>query len=509
MSQLKQVLRMLAQGEAFKSIERDTGISRTTIKRYHRLIHARALNVGELLLREDPELLHLLQSPEQADLARQQDFTRRLDYFFRQLQEDHMTRQLLWEEYKRDYPDGYQYSRFCHYLQQYDRSRKATLSMEHKAGDKLFIDFAGDKWHYIDRASGEVVPCELFVTTLGYSNFTTVVATHSQKMEDVIQATVTSLEWVGGSPGVIVPDNLKSAVHKADRYEPVINDAFLDMANHYNMVVLPARIRKPKDKAKVERAVNIAYQRVLAPLRKMTFYSLQELNTALREQTDLLNERTMQQYGCSRKVLLERDERPRLQALPAQRYEIKHHRVLTVMQNGHVYLSNTRQYYSAPYRYIGCKVHVIATATLLRIYHQGACIATHVTTQTRRYNTIDEHMASHHRAVLEGMNEDRLRQMAKALGEPVLQVIETVLARSIHPEQAFRACQGILSLARKTSAQTLVESCLIALDYQVCNYRNIERLVHGRYAHRDGHKPPDAVPLPEHGNIRGAEHYQA
>lgn len=509
MSQLKQVLRMLAQGEAFKRIERDTGISRTTIKRYHRLIHAQALNVDELLLREDPELLHLLQSPEQADLARRQDFTRRLDYFFEQLQEGHVTKQLLWEEYKRDYPDGYQYSRFCHYLQQYDRSRKGTMSMEHKAGDKLFIDFAGDKWHYIDRASGEVVPCELFIATLGYSNFTTVVATHSQKMEEVIQATVASLEWIGGSPGVIVPDNLKSAVRQADRYEPVINDAFLDMANHYGMVVLPARIRKPKDKAKVERAVNIAYQRVLAPLRKMTFYSLQELNAALREQTDLLNARTMQQYDCSRNVLLERDERPHLLALPELRYEIKHHRVLKVMQNGHIYLSNARKYYSVPYRYIGCKVHVITTATVLRIYHQGACIATHVTTQAQRYNTIAAHMASHHRAVMEGMNEDRLRQAAKALGEPVLQVIETVLARSIHPEQAFRSCQGILSLARKTSAQTLVESCQIALDYQVCTYRNIERLTHGRYAHRDVCTPSGAMPLPAHANIRGAEHYQA
>lgn len=509
MSQLKQVLRMLSQGEAIKNIVRHTGISRTTVKRYNRLIHLRALNVEELLALEEPELIHLLQSSGSSELERHQDFSRRLDLFRKELENPHMTRQLLWEKYKREYPEGYQYSRFCYYLQQDDRSRKATMPIEHKAGDKLFIDFTGDKVHYVDRDTGELVTCELFVSTLGYSNFTTVVATHSQTIEDVIRATVTSLEWIGGRPRAIVPDNLKSAVQKADAHEPRINEAFLDMANHYGLVVLPTRVRKPKDKAKVERSVNLTYQRVLAPLRKTTFYSLEEMNTALREQTDLLNQRMMQQYDCSREALLERDERSLLGELPEQRYEIKHHLVLTVQHNGHIYVSRTKQYYSAPYRHIGCKVHVITTSTLLRIYYKGTIIATHAIPTSRKYNTIPQHMASHHRAVLEGMNEDRIREKASVLGAPVLQVIEQVLARSVHPEQAYKSCQGILSLAHKTSKEILTESCLIALEYQVCTYRNIERLAHGRYANRGVLNPHKPAPLPPHTNIRGAEHYQS
>lgn len=507
MTHFKQILRLFSQGQKIKAIVRETGISRTTIKRYLRIIKDRELNLEELLLMEDLRIEHLLNSPLKTEKERHQDFMMRLDKLQQELQHPHVTKQLLWEEYKREYPDGYQYSQFCHYLQLYDRSQKASFIGQHNPGDKLYVDFTGDKLHYVDRISGEIITCEVYVATMGYSNYMAVVAAPSQKIEDVVDATVIALECIGGSPAAIVPDNLKAAVQQAHRYEPRINEVFLDMANHYGMAVIPARPGKPKDKAKVERAVTISYQRIFAPLRKLTFYSLQELNTALQEQTTLLNQRMMQQYECSREVLLERDERPVLRALPVERYQIKKQQVLTLQRNGHVYLSKEKKYYSAPSKFIGFKVHVIITSSLVRIYYQGNCIATHAADKSGKYVTVDEHMASHHRAVRDGLNEQVLKQRAASIGPPVLAVLEEVFQRSIHPEQAYKSCQGILSLAKKTSKEILIESCLIALEYQVCTYRNVERLAQGRYASREYLKPVKNTSIPEHPNVRGADHY--
>lgn len=507
MSQFKQVLRLYSQGQKIKAIVRETGVSRTTIKGYLRTIDSRALDIEELLRLEDLQIAHLLHAPLKTEKERQQDFMGRLDKLQQELQHPHVTKQLLWEEYKREYPDGYQYSQFCYYLQLYDRSQKSSFIGKHNPGDKLYVDFSGDKLHYVDRKTGEIIHCEVFVATMGYSNFIAVVATPSQKIEDVIDATVTAIEYIGGSPKAIVPDNLKAAVQQAHRYEPRINEVFLDMANHYGMAVLPTRSAKPKDKAKVERAVTISYQRVFAPLRKQTFYSLHELNVALREQTTLLNQRKMQQYEGSREVLLERDERPILTPLPTERYQIKKQLILTVQRNSHVYMSKDKKYYSAPSRFVGFKVHVIITASLVRLYYQGNCIATHAADKAGKYVTVDEHMASHHRAVADGMDEQVLKERASSIGPPVLAVIEEVFKRSKHPEQAYKSCQGILALAKKTSKEILLESCLIALEYQVCTYRNVERLAQGRYASRAFVKPDEPRLIPKHPNVRGASHY--
>ena len=314
MSQLKHILRLISQSHGLKTIVRQTGVSRNTIKSYLRILQGKEISIEEALKLEDPQLSHLLRSPSKYEEQRHQDFLSRLEYFNEEGKKPHVTKQLLWEEYKSENPQGYQYSRFCYYLQLYDRSQNAVLIREHHPGDKLFLDFTGDKLSYID-ASGIKVDCEVFVATMGYSNFIAVDAVHSQKLSDVLHATVCVLGQIGGCPKVLVPDNLKSAVTRADRYEPVINPLFLDLANHYNMVVLPTRPRKPRDKAKVEVSVRIVYQRLFAPLRKLTFHSLQEIKKALLDLALQLNNRTMKQYGCSRNVLLERDERSLLTSL--------------------------------------------------------------------------------------------------------------------------------------------------------------------------------------------------
>lgn len=418
-----------------------------------------------------------------------------------------MTRQLLWEEYKREYPQGYQYSRFCYYLQRYGRKEQAVLVGEHPAGEKMFIDFTGDKLHFVDRQTGVIVPCDVYVATLGYSNYIFVRATLSQKTEEVIAATVSAVEDFGGSPRAIVPDNMKTAVKRPDRYAPVINEAFLDMANHYSMVVLPARVKKPRDKAKVERSVQIVYQRIFAALRKQTFYSVQELNEALKDQARLLNERTMQQQECSRQVLLERDERAALLPLPKERYEMRYHLQLTLQANSHVYVSRQKKYYSAPYQYIGNKVEVIITTSLVRIYFKGECIATHPVNRSLKYNTQDQHLPSHHQFVRKGMNEQVLKERAAVYGDAVLKVIMQVLQSSHHPEQAFNSCLGILALAKKTSAETLNKSCLIALDFNVCSFKHVQRIAYDQFANRNLPTPAQSTALPAHPNIRGASNY--
>jgi transposase len=507
MSQLKQLLRLIHQGQSIKGIARDTGISKNTVKVYQGLLHERGINLEEALGWEDPYLEQMLRSPVQKEKLRHDDFLSRLSYFQKELAHSHMTRQLLWEEYKQENPQGYQYSQFCHYLQLYDRKSKATLVIQHLPADKLFIDFSGDKLHYIDRSTGEVVFCPVFVATLGHSNYSFHIATHSQSTEDVIQATVCALEDIGGSPRVIVPDNLKAAVVQSNRYEPRINEAFLDMANHYQMVVLPTRARKPKDKAKVERAVQISYQRVFARIRKRTFYSLQELNQAIAEQSLLLNQRPMQQLGRSRQQLLEMEERPLLKALPEHPYELRHHLTLTLQQNCHVYLSRNKTYFSAPYRLIGNKVQVIITSSLVRIYHQGECVATHNAKTRLKYNSQKEHLPSHHQIVLDGLNEESIKERAARIGESVLEVVKKILLSSKHPEQAFNACKGIFALEKKVTKDVLVESCVVALKYNVCTYRNIERLATGRYANRSYLDENQSKPLPPNPNVRGADNY--
>lgn len=508
MSKLKQILLLLSQGHSLKGIVRQTGVSRNTIKGYIKTLQDVNMSIDDVLGLEHPEMEHLLSAPVRLEKERKRDFLQRLSMLQSELELPHMTKQLLWEEYKRDNPKGYQYAQFCHYLSLHDKTRKATLPQEHKAGDKIFVDFTGQKMYYVDMSSGARIACEIFIAVLGYSNYMAAVAVHTQKLQDVITATVDALAYIGGSPSAIVPDNLKSAVTASDRYEPIINEVFLDMANYYGMAVLPARARKPKDKAKVERAVTIFYQRILAPLRKQTFYNLHELNTAIREMTTLFNQRKMQQSDYSRAALFERDEHALLRPLPAEPYQIRREVILTVQQNCHVYLSGQKQYYSVPYRLIGLKVHVIITKMLVRIYHQGICVSTHPAQTTAKYCTITEHLPSHHQIILKGMNQASLEQQAASIGAPVLAVIERVFKKSIHPEQAYKSCQGILALSKKTSKEILIQSCEIALQYDACTYRHVQRLALGQYANRNYLLAQSDGKLPTHENLRGGNHYQ-
>jgi transposase len=306
-----------------------------------------------------------------------EDFQERLPYFERELKRKHVTRHLLWKEYLSEYPSGYQYTQFCYHLNQQLVARKPSAVLNHEAGEKLYVDFAGDRLEYIDRETGEIIPVQVFVACLPCSDYSFVLAVEHQTTEDFLHALSCCLKALGGSPKILVPDNLKAAVIKADRYEPELNRVMEDFANHYGFVVLPARAGKPRDKASVENQVKIIYSRVYAKLRNQTFFSLEALNRALAEKTLEHNQTRMQQRDYSRQEKFLADEKPLLRALPETDFDIKYYAWLRVGLNGYIYLGRDKHYYSVPYIYIREEAQVIYTRTMVKIFCRNQQVAVH------------------------------------------------------------------------------------------------------------------------------------
>ena len=283
MSILKQIINLKMQGQSRKSISKAVGTSKTTVKKYLQLIESKCLDYRILLSMEDHELEALFNSPPEEMAIRNTDMQDMMLYFVKELERVGVTRWVLWGEYKTKHPDGYSYSQFCYHLQQHLKAKSATMHFEHEPGDKLFIDYAGKKLHIVDSQTGEIKDVEVYIATLGYSQYTYVEASMNQKKETYIRSTENALHFFGGVPRVLVCDNLKSAVTKASKYEADLNNDFLDFANHYQTAVLPTRSAKPKDKSLVEKSVSIIYSRIYAKLRDRVFHTLNELNVAIRE----------------------------------------------------------------------------------------------------------------------------------------------------------------------------------------------------------------------------------
>jgi transposase len=507
MNEIKQVLRLrYDSGVSIKAIARQLRMSKNTVKEYLRRFEQTGSSLSDFLEKDAAELSVELKPLQTTVTERYAAFLEQAEGYLSTLKGDkHLTKQLLWEEEFTAGRIAYRYSQFCHYLQQYERRKAVSMVMHYEAGDKLLIDFTGDKLSIVDRHSGELTPCEVLVMTLGYSHKTAIVALPNQSIEQLIYGVSNGLSQFGVVPKAIVCDNLKSAVTKSDPYEPVIQEAFLDMANYYGMSVLPARVRKPKDKARVEGAVNHVYAQVYARMRNHIYYSLQELNEALRQQVGEFNQRIMKDYGLSRDALFERDERPCMKPLPDTPYQLVSRYRLLVGQNGHVHLSSKKQYYSVPYRLIGQRVEVVYRTDVVKVYHKGECVATHAVT-AQRYHTQTDHMASHHKAHLDSMSPEILEQRAIKNGEATQRLILRILNRHQHPEQNYKACQGILALSAKVGATRLNESCAFALEHELISYNYVRRLCYS--AHFDAQQTPANTQLPLHENIRGASSYE-
>jgi len=380
--------------------------------------------------------------------------------------------------------------------------------MEHKAGDKVFVDFAGKKFVITDRITGKEKEIEVFVGILGASQLTYVEATMSQKKEDWIRANRNMVHFFGGTPQAIVPDCLKSAVIMGDKYEPDMNPEYYDFARHYDITILPARPNHPQDKAHVENAVKIVYSWIFAPIRDWKFYSLAKLNEAIREKLEEYNLKPMQRLKVSRRELFNEIEKSELQPLPTEPYELRKFKKLKVQFNYHIYFSDDTHYYSVPYRYVKKSVSVIYTNSVVEIYYKNTRIAFHRRDRSfNKYTTIKDHMPPQHKWVSDWTPE-RFIKWADSMGTPIKTLIEQILNQKQHPEQGFKTCLGILSLSKKYGKDRLNMACAKALQFNRYTYKAVNNILrNGMESAQDDEQEVLFRSLPVHDNIRGNQYY--
>lgn len=506
MIKLKQIIRLRSNDVPLQTIAKAVGISRNTVKKYLQVIQSHGYSIDHLLALEDEELDKLLKDPEKQSAERMAIIYARFPQIKKELERVGVNRWLLWGEYKKEHPDGYSYSQFCEHLRLWLQTSSASMHQHQEPADKLFIDFAGDKLHLVDRKTGELTPVEVYISVLGYSQYTYVEAVPSQKKEDLIQATENSLHYFGGVPKVLVPDNLKSAVTKASKYEAQVNAAFMDFANHYQVAVLPARSYKPQDKSLVEKTVSIVYSRIYAPLRNQVFHDLRSLNQAILALLEEHNQHHFQRRKISRKEIFEAEERPLLKALPAQRYELKQYKIATVMKTAHVHLHEDKHYYSVPYRYIGKKAKLVYTSSYVAIFYNKERIAYHQRNYKQfGYSTIKDHMPSAHQFVSE-WNPEKFIRWAANIHPQVEHYIKQILNHYSYPEQAYRSCVGILSLDKKVGRQRLINAVGRASEYGSYNYTVVQRILRNGLDQLE-EETISASPVTHHENIRGAKNY--
>jgi transposase len=424
----------------------------------------------------------------------------------RQLQaHKHLTLQLVWEEYRETQPDGYGYSRFCELYDRWSRNQDVVLRQEHRAGEKMFVDWAGDTIPIHDPHTGEITPASLFVAVLGASTYTFARATLNQNLDNWVECHVAAFEYCLGTPRLVVPDNPRTGVDRACRYEPDLNRTYHEMALHYGVAVMPARPRKPRDKAKVENAVLLAERWIIAALRHRRFHALAELNEAISELLEKLNHRRFRKREGSRASLFDELDRPALQPLPAERYILAHWKTVRASIDYHVEVD--RHYYSVPYQLAGQKLEARYTATTVEILHGGKRVASHARTSAAyRHTTVSEHMPRSHQAHLE-WTPSRLIHWAEGVGVATAEVVRTILERKPHPEMGYRACLGILRLEKLYSRPRLEAASQRAVHLQAFSYQSLKSILK-RSLDRQLSLDSEAVaPGPRHENLRGPLYY--
>ena len=505
---LKQIIRLKAQGISNRQVARSLNITRKTVNKYVKRIEHLKLNYQDLLVYEERALDELFQKPASLKVEgdRKAILWTWMQYVEKELKRVGVTRWNLWAEYTNKHCDGYSYSQFCDQYQQWQQQQGVVMHFEHKAADKLYVDYSGKKLQVVDRQTAEITEVEVLIAVLGASQYTYVEATGSQKKEDFIGAVENALYYFEGVPRAIVPDNLKSAVIKASKYEPRLNETFEDFALHYQTTLLPARARKPRDKALVEGAVNIVYNRIFSALRNTLFFSLPELNMAIWEHLENYNSIAFQGKDHSRKDLFNEIEKKALAPLPSERYEFKQYAFVTVLKSSHVWLLEDKHYYSVHYKYLGQKVKLIYTISCVEIYHKSQRIAFHPRNiHAYKYTTVREHMPSAHNFVSD-WNPEKFLSWASGIGEETRAVIEKILQSKSHPEQGYKSCVGILSFAKKVGTLRLNNACARAIYYRSYNYMSIKNILDKALDKEQLTDPPYVIPL--HDNIRGEEYYQ-
>lgn len=507
MSKVRKVIQLYNQGNSKLFISKYLSLSRNTVKKYIALYQLLDLNIEDINQKSDAALEDLFSnSSTQSISPKLKAVYKFFPHMEKQLKKTGVTKQLMWEEYFKKHPDGLKSSQFCEHYLRWSKKVNPVMHMNHKAGDKMFVDYAGKTLQLVDKKTKEVTEVQFFIAILGASQYTYAEATLSQKKEDFIASIENALHFYKGVPAAIVPDNLKSAVIKSNRYEPTLNETFLDFAEHYGTTILPARAYKPRDKSLVEGAVRILYQRIYTVLQAKTFHSLKELNEAIWSELAAHNDKKLTGRPYSRLQLFKEIEQDKLSPLTIERYEIKNLAFATVMQNGHVALSKDKHYYSVPYQYIRKKVKIMYTNNKVEIYYKYNRIALHKRDFiSHNYTTVKEHMASTHQFITE-WTPQRFINWGASIDETVKMFIANLLEKKQHPEQAYKSCMGVLSFAKKVGNERLINACKRALDYNIYNYKIIQKILEkGLDMYMD--EGNEEQELPEHHNIRGKNYY--
>lgn len=509
MNVIKQVLLRHMEGESNRSIARALSLSKNTVNRYISIAKGDEMSMDRLVVMDDVELDFRFNggAPAYTD-GRYKDLMGRLAYLQEQMRHKHMTLQLLWEEYRREVPGGYSLSQFRYHYRQNTVSLKPTTVLKdlHQGGDMLYLDYAGDTIPIVDRDSGEEIKVQVFVAVLPASDYAFAMAVPSQRTEDFCYAVDCCLQALGGVPRQLVPDNLKAAVIKADRYNPSINQAFLQLANHYGCVVNPARALHPKDKALVENAVKLIYRRVYAPLRKRVFHDIDSLNIAIAELVAAHNARRIQTAEYSRQERFAAVDLPNLRPLPPTRFELTYKVQVKVALNGCVQLGCDRHYYSVPYQFIGRNTTVCFSRSIVKVFIDGVCVSTHPRNTTKGgYTTVKEHLASHCNAYRERSPQYYIDR-AGGISHVFKRLMELLFASDAAPERYYRSADGLLSLQRSTDSDIFETACLAAIERNRINYPYMQNLIKALTL------TPEPVSIqhtmPDHCNIRGASEYK-
>ena len=513
MHKIRQILLFLERGVSQRSIEKEVKISRRTIALYLGKFLRTEVDLSELLKRSDEQLEQLIGLkkpivPEDVD-PRKVHFDSLVEYFNKELGRTGVTRLLLWEEYIKEYPCGFQYSRFCELLQDHIRLNNAVMHFVHQPAKLLEVDFAGDMLHYVDASTGELIACPVYVAVLPFSGYGYVEALPDAKLPQVVKALNHTLDYLGGVPLSVKSDNMRQWVSKSCKYEPVFTDMLETWANHNNIALLAARPYKPKDKPSVENNVKITYRRIYAALRNEIFHSLAELNKAIREKLDLHHQINFQKKIFSRQELFDAQEKALLQPLPESAYHIRHYTKAKVQKHYHVLVGEDWHFYSVPYRYIGKEVRISYCADTVEIYHDMQRIAVHTRNYTSHgYTSIKEHMPERHQAITRqrGWSPEYYLKKAGDNGPHTLEFFKKVMDSKLVIDQSYTACLGLLRLLGAYGAVRMEAACKRGLRGYKFSYGAIKKILDNNMDLLEEESVPE-LRIPVHANLRGPEAY--
>jgi transposase len=505
MRKIKEILRLCwGGGLSARQAAVGCGVGRTTIKEYLDRAEKAGLSWPLPEDLDESSLEHLL-FPSTIPLDTERRNMPPFDYINKELKRRRVTLQLLWHEYRESNPEGYQYSQFCLRYRHWEKTLDVSLRQDYKAGEKVFIDYAGDTIPIHDPVTGAVTPASLFVAALGASNYSYMEAVLSRELPSWINSHVHTFEFFGVVPEIAVPDNTRTGVTHPCRYEPDLNPTYQDAMVHYGVTVIPARVKKPKDKAKVESAVLIGERWIIAALRNHTFFSIGDLNKAIREKLEDFNARPLQKLKVSRKELFETIDKPAMKPLPERRYEYADWETPRVNIDYHVEID--RHYYSVPYQLKGEVVTARITATTVELLFKGKRVASHGRSYLPgRHTTLSAHMPESHKRYLE-WTPSRIISWAAKSGSSTGALVKEIMERRPHPEQGFRSCLGIIRLGRRYGEERLEAACTRALVMKAYSYKSVQSILKNNL---DGKELPEraAGPSVTHENIRGNTYYR-